>query len=260
MTHARPRRHPGPGQPAAGGVARDRQADRRDGRADRRPSAILTKAVVPQRDRRAGGDRRIDERGGAPAGHRRPARRRADAGRLRPDRCRCPAAGRPAAGRPVPDGRPVPGRWPAGRSARGQRPARPDGDHRHRPAAGRLPGRRADLGPRGDPARADPAAARRRDRGAARQSRAARCDDQAGRRLAGVAHPPGPGRGLRQHRGPARPARRSGPGRRRRFGPGAARLRAAGLPGDAGGGATCRCRRSCCSRASATWSGSATAG
>ena len=43
--------------------------------AERRPSHGAVRRVVPQRDRRAGRDRRIDQRGRAPAGDRRPAGR-----------------------------------------------------------------------------------------------------------------------------------------------------------------------------------------
>src|SRR5699024_11491662 len=72
---------------------------------------------LPQRDRGAGRDRRLHQRGGAPAGHRRPPGHRPDAGRLRPDRRAGAAAGGSAAGRSPPDGGPAPSRRTAGRAA-----------------------------------------------------------------------------------------------------------------------------------------------
>ena len=51
--------------------------------ADRRPSVVLTRGLVPERDRRGRRDRRIDQRRRPPAGPRRPARDRPHARRLR---------------------------------------------------------------------------------------------------------------------------------------------------------------------------------
>ena len=89
---------PGPGQPSAGGVARDRAADRRDGRGRPPAEPGADRWLVPQRHRRAGRHRRVHERRGAPARHRRAPGRTADRRRLRPHRLRRPAARRPAAG------------------------------------------------------------------------------------------------------------------------------------------------------------------
>ena len=108
--------------------------------------------------------------------------------------------------------------------------------------------------------RAEPLVERRRHRRAPRQPRPRRRGHQAGRGLAAPAAAPRPGGRLRLHRGLPRPHRRPGPRRRRRLGAGAARLRAQGLPRHARGRRTCRCRRSCSSRACGTWCGSATAG
>ena len=80
----------------------------------------------------------------------------ADARRLRPHRRRRAAAGQPAAGRRLPDGGLPPRRRAARRPARGARPARSVRADGYRQAAGRLPRRRADLGPRGDPAAREP--------------------------------------------------------------------------------------------------------
>ena len=127
---ARTGRDAGPGQPAARSRARDRPAGRGDGR--RRPPAehVPDQGVVRQRDRGPGRDRRVDQRGRAPAGDRRPGRDRPDPGRLRPHRLPGPGAGRPAARGPVPDGRLPPGRRSARGAAGGSGPARPDGPDR----------------------------------------------------------------------------------------------------------------------------------
>ena len=104
-------------------------------------------------------------------------------------------------------------------------------------AAGRLPGRRADLGRDGHPPRATTPL--QTDAGIAvlRGNLApGRRGHQAGRGVAGAAAAPRPGGRLRQHRGHARPHRRPRPRRRRRLGARAARLRPEGLPRHAGGG------------------------
>ena len=121
---------------------------------------MLTRGVVPQRDRRAGRDRRVDQRRRAPAGHRRPARRRADArttSTASAPTCRCwSTCSRP--GRfLMEDFHRAGGLLAVLREVAG--PARPGRAHGHRRAAGRLPRRRADLGPRGDPVRARAVAA-----------------------------------------------------------------------------------------------------
>ena len=128
-----------------------------------------------------------------------------------------------------------------------------------RPLVDHLDGRR-DLGPRGHPVAVDAAPGARGDRRAVRQPR----PDGA------VIKPAAAASALLRHRGRAvvfdsiedMHARIDDPDLDvdadsvlvlRGCGP-------KGYPGHARGGRTSRCRRSCCSRASATWSGSATAG
>ena len=79
------------------------------------------------------------------------------------------------------------------------------------------------------------AAAGRGHRGPSREPRPRWRHHQAGRGIGAPAHAPRARRRLRQHRGLPRPHRRPGPGRGRGLGAGPARLRPAGLPGDAGG-------------------------
>ena len=69
-------RHPRAGQPAARGRPRHRPAGRRAGRRRSPAEHVAHEGVVPQRDRRAGRDRRVHQRGRAPAGDRRAARHR----------------------------------------------------------------------------------------------------------------------------------------------------------------------------------------
>ena len=149
---ARDRRAARTGQPPARAGPRHRPAGRGDGGRGPPPQHGALPGLVPQRDRRPRRHRRLHQRGRAPAGDGRPARHRARAGRLRPHRVRRPAARRPAAGRPLPDGGPASRGRPDRRAAPGRGPARPDGADRHRSDPGQLPGRRRDLGPRGDPA------------------------------------------------------------------------------------------------------------
>ena len=133
----RSRRHPRPGQPASRARPRRRPVGGGDGPGGSAAQRRHHARVVPQRDRRVGGHRRIHQRGRAPAGDRRPVGDRAAAGRLRPDRFRGAVAGERATGRHVPDGRHVPGRWASRRPRGGAGPARPDRGDRHRPAADR---------------------------------------------------------------------------------------------------------------------------
>ena len=95
----------------------------------------------------------------------------------------------------------------------------------------------------------------RRAGGAARQSRARRCSDQAHRRRSQVAQAHRQSGGIRrlQRHGPTH--RRRGARGRCDLGPGASQRRAAGGPA-CRSGACCRFRRSCSSRACATWSAS----
>ena len=185
-----------------------------------------------QRDRRARRDRRLDQRRRAPARDRRPRSGvDLDARRLRPRGARRAAAGRPPARGPAPDGGLPPRRRPAapccarsrdlldadaltvtGRAAgRRTSPTPPDRDDDGHPPALDAPLRRAagiavlrgNLAPDGaviKPAAATPALLRA----------------------------PRPRRRLRQHRGLARPHRRSRPRHRRGQRAGAARLRARG--------------------------------
>ena len=176
------------------------------------------------------------------------------------DRLGRSGAGRPAARRPVPDGGLPSGRRPARRAAGGTGPARPDRSHGHGRAARRLPGRRTDLGPRGHPAPAGTAGRARWHRRAARQPGARRCGDQARRCLTAPDAAPGPGRRLRlasRTSTPASTTRISTSMPTPSWCCGAA-ARAA-IPA-CRRWPTCRCRRSCSSRACATWCGSATGG
>ncbi len=86
--------------------------------------------LVPQRDRRGGGGRRLDELGHPPAGDRRPARHRPHARRLRCGGSRCPRDGEPSAERRVPDGRPPPRRRRARAAVTGEGHAASRADHR----------------------------------------------------------------------------------------------------------------------------------
>ena len=217
---------------------RDRPARRRDGRGRPPPERGLHRRLVPQRDRRAGRDRRLDERGRAPARDRRPAGRR----RSRSDDFDRIGSGVPLivdlhAGRAVPDGRPPPGRRAARRAARGVGPPRPVAADGHRQAARGLP--RADrriwdrevIRTRDNPVQADAGIAVLRGNlapaGAIIKPAAATPDLLTHRGRAAR---------LRLDRGLPRPDRRSGPRRRRRQRPRAARVRAAR--------ATRACRRS----------------
>src|SRR3954451_10594065 len=151
------RRAAGAGQPAAQPVARERSARGRAGRRGAASQRGDDPGRVRQRDRGARGARWVDERRGAPAGDRRPARRRPDAGGLRPDRAPGAAARRPAAGGAVPHGGLPPGRGPARRAARDPLAARPLGGRRGRPSARRPSRRRAHLGRRGAAPAGEPA-------------------------------------------------------------------------------------------------------
>ena len=229
--------------------------------ADRRPSAVLSRgsflnAIVARRRHR-----RIDQRRRPPAGHRRSARDRPHARRLRRRRQPRPAPGRPPAVGPAPHGGLPSGRRAARRPARGPGPARSRG-------AAPSPGEplvayladariwdetviRAAIGS---------APGRRRHRRAARQPRPARRGHQAVGRVAASAPAPRARRGLRQHRGLPRPHRRPRPRRRCRQRPGPSRMRPEGATRACPRWRTCRSPPSCSRRGSGTWCGSAMAG
>ena len=126
--HTRGRHAP---QPAC---AAHRPAHRRDGRAGpahvAHPHARSLRECDPHQCR----DRRLDQCGDPPAGHRRSHRRAALARRLRPARPRAALPGRPAALGPLPDGRLLLCRRPARGDARDLAPAAPAGADRQRPA------------------------------------------------------------------------------------------------------------------------------
>ena len=89
---ARHRRNSRPGRTPARGRAADRPARRRPRRAGPHAQHLPHQGVVPQRDRRARRDRRVDERRRPPARDRRATGHRPHDRRLRPDRarrCRC---------------------------------------------------------------------------------------------------------------------------------------------------------------------------
>ena len=159
----------------------------------------------------------------------------------------------------LPDGRPPPRRRLPRGAARGARPARPRRahDHRHARSSTTSTTRRSGT-PTSSRTASAPLPARRGDR-VLRGNLA-----PGGALIKPAAASPH----LLKHRGRAvvfdidrglpRAHRRPRPRRRRGLRAGAARLRADGLPGHARGRRTCRCRRSCSSRACATWSASAT--
>ena len=152
----------------------------------------------------------------------------------------------------------------AGRSARaahaGEGPPPPRADHGDRHAARRLPRRPPGVRRHGDLPARDAADGGCRHRGAARQPRPARRDHQARRGDARAAAARRTRGRLRLDRRHARAHRRPRPRRHRRLGAGAARLRPARLPRDAGGRQHAAAARSCSSRACATWCASATRG
>ena len=253
---------PGPGQPAArarrtttGRLAVEMVA------ADRRPSTVLTRAsflnaIVALAA--IGGSTNAVVHLLAIAGR---LGVDADPGRLRPDRLRRAAAGRPAAGRAVPDGGPSTG--PAACSpccARSRTCSTPTAlTVTGEPLVDYLDDAeiwdREVIRPRAEPLQPDAGIAvlygNLAPDGAVIKPAAASPH---------LLQHRGRARGLRQRRGLARPHRRSRPGRRRRLGAGAARLRPAGLPRHARGRQPAAAGEAAGSRASATWSASATAG
>ena len=107
---ARLRRHPGaPTASAADGATRPAGASSRWSDEDLRPSAIMTRARVRERDRRGGGARRLLELPAAPDRHRARTWGRATTRGLAAARPRDPAARRLPAGGPLP-GRGLPSR------------------------------------------------------------------------------------------------------------------------------------------------------
>ena len=137
-------RCPGSASPPAVDPRRDEfaRASRRGGASSAcgcglRPRDVLTREAFENAIAVRDGVRRVDERGAAPAGDRRRGRRRARAGRLRPDQPADAAHRRPAPGGAVRHGRPRPGRRRAGAhagAARGGAAARrrADGDRARR--------------------------------------------------------------------------------------------------------------------------------
>ena len=216
--------------------AAGRAGHRRPGQQRPAPVGDHDQGRVRERDPGERRDRRVDQRGDPPARHRRPPRRAADARRLRRARAGRAHAAEPPAERPVPDGGLLLRGRPARGDARARRAAARRRGHGHRPHRRRERRRRAVLEPRGHPrARRAVPAGRHRHRGAARQPRPGRGGAQAVRRLRPPAQAPRPGAGVRHPRGVLRGRRRPRPGRRRGHGAGDPLLRAARLPGHAGG-------------------------
>ena len=202
---------------------------------DLRPERDPDRRGDPQRRSHRRRGRRLHQRCGSSARHRRPRRCVRHARRHRRRRTRHPVAGRhPARGR-APDGGLLPGGGPR-RGARADRGAPGARSDRVRVPVDRSDQRRAAPRARRHPARGGPDRSRGGDRRAARQPVPGRGRGQAGRRHAGAAAPPRTRRGVRRCRGPARPCRRPRPRRRADRRARAAWLRPARLPRAARGG------------------------
>ena len=171
-----------------------------------------------ERDPRQRGDRRLDQCRHPPEGDRRPHRRAAGTGGLDPHRPGHADARRPAALGPLPDGRVLLRRRPAGRAAppRRGRSAAPPGraDRQRQEPVGQQP-RRTDLRRRGHPPAGQAADRRRRHLHPARQPGAARRGAEALGRHPGADAAPRPGRGVRRPRPLQGPHRRPRSGGRR---------------------------------------------